>query len=96
MANYDVELYPEKIKKKIPYTPRMTRYEEFFFPWKTKKKKASRFARLILKHNGAKCRCPTLKNQGAKMILVQSKLFPRVLQEPNTSLVPDIHIFRTT
>ena len=32
-----------------------------------------------------KCHFPTLKNQGAKMV-------PRVLQEPNTSLVPGIRV----
>ena len=52
MLNYthtNTHTLPEKIKK-TPYTPRMTRYEEAFFPWKTKKKRlrASRFARLII------------------------------------------------
>ena len=35
-----------------------------------------------MKHNRAKCRFPTLKNQGAKMIPVQSKLFPTVSYLP--------------
>ena len=45
-----------------------------------------------MKHNRAKCRVPTLKNQGAKMIPVQGKLYPRVLEEPNTLLVPGIRV----
>ena len=46
-----------------------------------------------MKHDHrAKCHFPTLKNQGAKMIPVQSILFPRVLQEPNTLLVPGVRV----
>ena len=48
------------------------------------KKISSDWICIVMKHIRAKCRFPTLKNQGSKMIPVQSKLFPRVLQEPNT------------
>ena len=47
-------------------------------------KTSSDWVCIFMKHNRAKCRFPILKNQGEKMIPVQSKLFPRVLQEPNT------------
>ena len=33
-----LHILAEKIEKTL-YTPRMTRYDEAFFPWKTKKKK---------------------------------------------------------
>ena len=37
-----------------------------------------------MKYNPANMRFPTLKNQGAKMVPVETKLFPRVLKKPYT------------
>ena len=65
MANYDVESHTQSHKHTITHIPgteecfvftflapyaRTTRYEEAFFPWKTKEKKA-RFARVPHENN---------------------------------------------
>ena len=53
---------------------------------------SSDWVSIVMKQKCAKYRFPTLKNQGEKTIPVQSKLFPRLLQKPNTLLVPGIRV----
>ena len=83
MADYDVESHTHTFrKKKVPYTPRLTRYEEAFFSLENQEEKAraSRFTRLIIQATTR-----TVLPKGAHVLAADKYLLCCLLRQDTTS-----------